>query len=549
MTATSNFRAAAIRRREAWFPAHASGEAPLWFGYLCAAVSSLAVSLVATPLLRIFDLANIVMLFMLAVVLVAARFGRRPAMAAAILNVLAFDFFFVPPRLSFAVNDAQYLLTFAVMMIVGLVVGQLTAALRLQARAARFRERRTLIHYEMAQALASAASGAEALEIGRRTIQAAFHAKAALLIPDEAKRLTLVEPPGCQAPHVDIALAQWAFNASEPAGNGTRVSPFSEQLYVPLRAAACNEGVLVIDWAETRSDVSEQRQLLYTFAALTASAAERLQLLSIAQGTQIAMESERLRNSILAALSHDLRTPLTAVIGLSEILGTALAREGSSQVAQAGRVTKRLVGISTLVSNLLHMARFQSGDISLRCEWQSLEEIAESAIRSVEDALAEHPLHLRLPETLPLLYGDAVLLERVLANLFENASKYTPRDAPITLTAWHEEDRIFVEVSDEGPGMPAGDTEPLFEKFRRGERESSTSGVGLGLSICRAIVRAHGGAIWARNRPLPEHGAILTWTLPYRQSPRFNEMAVEIGVTDFIDPCEPLPAGVAQGVA
>jgi two-component system sensor histidine kinase KdpD len=158
-------------------------------------------------------------------------------------------------------------------------------------------------------------------------------------------------------------------------------------------------------------------------------------------------------------------------------------------------------------------------------------------------------LHLQLPETLPLVYGDAVLLERVLANLFENAAKYTPNDTPITLKAWHREDQIYVEVSDEGPGMPTGDIESLFEKFHRGERESSTSGVGLGLSICRAIVRAHGGAIWARNRSLPERGAILTWTLPFRESPTFNEMAVEIGATDSIDQSTATPTSSAASAA
>lgn len=517
-------------------------EVSTWMGYAWALASSMAVTVAATPLLRIFDSANIVMLFLLTVVLVAAKFGRRPAIASALVNVLAFDVFFVPPRFSVAVNDAQYLLTFAVMIAVGLVVGQLTSALRDQARVAGARQRRALIHYEMAQALGKAASKSEALDIGCRTIRTAFHVKAAILLPDTEKHLKLMEQVDCVPPHIDFELGQWAFDQSEPAGNGTRAVPTNNQLYLPLRATARNEGVLVLDWSEKRLDGREQRRLLYTFAALMAGAAERLHLLSVAQSAQVAMESERLRNSILAALSHDLRTPLTAVMGLSEILVRSLVREGSSQVRPASAITERLVGISALVANLLDMARFQSGDISLRCEWQSLEEVTESAVRSVEDALVDHPLHLRLPEELPLVYGDAVLLERVLANLFENAAKYTPRGAPITLTAWRQDDRIYVEISDKGPGIPVGQTESLFQKFHRGERESSTSGVGLGLSICRAIVRAHGGEIWARNRVSPEHGAILTWTLPYRESPSLCEISTESAAFDSVKPCNAMLA-------
>lgn len=494
--------------------------APALLGYGAAAGSSLAVSLIALPLLRFFDLVNIVMLFMLSVVLVAARFGRGPAMASAFLNVLAFDFFFVPPRLSYAVIDGQYLLTFAVMVIVGLIVGQLTAALRQQAEAASYRERRAVLHYELAQALANASSKSAAIEVGRRSLEAAFHARTELLLPDAASTLVLATPRSSMSGEVDLSIAQWTFDHAEPSGYGTLVHSDADRLYVPLRATARTEGVLVVDARGSRSiDTPAQRRLLYTFVALMAGATERLHLLAVAQEAQVAVESERLRNSILAALSHDLRTPLTALIGLSDMLGRALVREGSSQVGQAGAITERLIGTSALVANLLDMARFETGNLSVRREWQSLEEIADGAIRSVEGALSGHVLRASLPQTLPLLYGDAVLLERVLANLFENAAKYTPAGTEITLSAWRAEEHIVIQVSDRGPGLPTDDIASLFEKFQRGARESSTSGVGLGLSICRAIARAHGGDIEARNRPWPDHGAIVTWNLPHRDSP------------------------------
>ncbi|MBC7208457.1 MAG: two-component system sensor histidine kinase KdbD, partial [Methyloversatilis sp.] len=235
-------------------------------------------------------------------------------------------------------------------------------------------------------------------------------------------------------------------------------------------------------------------------------------------------ESERLRNSLLAALSHDLRTPLTALIGMSENLSGALAREGSAHGPAIAAIVEQARRTAQLVNNLLDMARLQAGAVALRHDWQSLEELAGSAIRAIEGALARHVVRVDLPSDLPLLYGDAVLLERVLVNLLENAAKYTPAGTTIRITAARDGDAIAVEVSDDGPGLPAGDPENLFRKFTRGEAESSTPGVGLGLAICRAIVRAHGGDIGAANRPPPAHGAVFRWTLPHRDAPAGTDL-------------------------
>ena len=491
-----------------------------WAGYGWALGSSALVTAIATPLLRVFDLANIVMLFLLAVTLVAVKFGRRAALAAALLNVLAFDFFFVPPRFTFAVTDAQYLLTFAVMMAVGLVVGQLTASLRYQARVARFREDRARSLFEMARELGKALTQEQVAEIGDRAIESAFRAKACVLLADEHDRLQQASDGVGETPRFDIGLAQWAFDKAQAAGSGTDTLPASPLLYVPLNAPMRTRGVIAIEPANPRTlMVPEQRQLLDTFAALVAIAIERVHFVTVAQDTLLSMESERLRNSLLAALSHDLRTPLTALVGLSETLMQALAREGSAHSADAQRITEQAMRTTQLVSNLLDMARLQAGAVTLRRDWQSLEELAGSAIRSIETALAGHPVRVTLPDDLPLLHADGLLIERVLVNLFENAAKYTPAGTPITLSARREGARIVIEVSDEGRGFPTNDTEALFRKFNRGDRESSTPGVGLGLAICRAIVQAHGGTITAHNKPAPQHGAVLRWTLPHIEAP------------------------------
>ena len=496
-----------------------------WPGYAWALASSAAVALLATPLLSVFDLANIVMLFLLAVVGVAVRFGRGPALAAAVVNVLAFDFFFVTPRFSFAVTDAQYLLTFAVMMIVGLVVGQLTASLRYQARVARDREDRARRLYEISRELGRALTAQQVAEIGDRSIEAAFDAKAIVLLADAHERLALASEGVGAQPELDIALAQWAFDHAAPAGTGTDTLPASRQLYVPLLAPIRTRGVIAVEPANPRLlMIPEQRQLLDTYAALIAIAIERVHFVTVARDTLVSMESERLRNSLLAALSHDLRTPLTALIGSSENLSQALAREGSAHAGDARTITDQAQRTTQLVNNLLDMARLQAGKVSLRHDWQSLEELAGSALRSVESALVAHPVRIELPDDLPLLYADGVLIERVLANLFENAAKYTPVGTTITLGARREGAQIVVDVSDDGPGLPPVEVETLFRKFSRGDKESSTPGIGLGLAICRAIVQAHGGKISAFNRAAPLHGAVLRFTLPHREMPALAEI-------------------------
>jgi two-component system sensor histidine kinase KdpD len=504
-----------------------TGSEPNWPGYAWAFAASMAVSLATLPMVDHHHAANIVMLYLLAEVVVSIRFGRGPALASALLNVLAFDYFFVPPRFSFEVNDFEYVPTFVIMMIVGLLVGQLTSSMRFQARVARYRERRARSLYEMASELGRALSLGQIAEVCKRTVEATFRARSALLVPDANGALKALSTGIAGEPGIDPGLAHWAYHHAEAAGTGTDTSPSSGQLYVPLDAATGNGGVLVIEPASSRlMMIPEQRQLLDTFAALTAGAIERLKLVTAAQEAQLAIESERLRNSLLAALSHDLRTPLTSIIGMSEVLGRALVQEGSSQVRQALAITEQSLRSAALVKNLLDMARLQAGAMTLRREWQSLEELAESAIRSVEGALRGHPLRLTLPEELPLLHGDGVLLERVLANLFENAAKYTPEGTPITLAAWKDDHDIFVEVSDDGPGLPSGDSD-LFQKFSRGTKESSIPGVGLGLAICQAIVRAHGGEIEACNRLPPAHGAVFTWSIPYRAAPTLREMAID----------------------
>jgi two-component system sensor histidine kinase KdpD len=497
--------------------------------YLWTALACMAVTLLSIPLAEHFDRSNIVAIYILSVVLIAVRFGRGAAAFAAVLSVCAFDFFFVPPRFSFAVSDVQYILTFIIMLAVGLITGQLTAGLRFQARVAAHREERAGSLYEIARDLSGAVQIDQVVRISDESIERTFRASAALLLPNAAGQLTDTSSRPGAALTVDIGIAQWAFDKGQPAGFGTDTLPGSEVLYVPLRAPTHARGVLAVKARNRRLlRIPEQRQLLDTFAALIAIALERVHYVEVAQDAVVRMESERLRNSLLAALSHDLRTPLTVLVGLAESLALTKPPLSAAQLETAEAIQDEARRMSTLVSNLLDMARIESGEVKLNLQWQPLEEVVGSALNAARGMLKQHVLEVHIPRDLPLVRIDALLIERVLVNLLENASKYTPPGSRISLAAAVVGDQLSVSVSDNGPGLAVGREEAVFQKFTRGERESATPGVGLGLAICRAIVESHQGKITASHRP--GGGAQFTFTLPLGHPPPAAEEAEAVHV-------------------
>ena len=484
-----------------------------WGRYAGALAIATVITLLALPLYRVIDHANIVMVFLLGVVIAALRFGRGPAVLAAIANVLAFDFFFVEPRFSFAVSDVQFVFTFLIMLVVGLTVGQLTARLRYQARIASHREDRARQLFEMARELSGTLASEQVAEIGERYVAAATHAKAAMLILDEDEMLR-PHAETAQAPAIDMAIARWCLDRVEAAGIGTDTLPAARSLYLPLKAPVRTRGVLVVEPSNARLlMIPEQRRLLETFAALIAIALERVHFVTVAQETLVDMESERLRNSVLAALSHDLRTPLTALVGLSDTLSHALA--GGKEASAALAIREQARRTAQLVDKLLEMARLEAGRVELRHDWQSIEELAGSALHELEVALAGRPIEIVLAPELPLVHCDGVLIERVFVNLLENAAKYTPPGTPIRIAAAQVDDKIEVAVEDRGRGLPRG--RDIFDKFTRGDPESVVPGVGLGLAICKAIIAAHGGTIRGEDRE--GGGARFVFTLPARTPP------------------------------
>ena len=486
-----------------------------WLAYLKAAAICGALTALAAPLAGAIELTNIAMVFLLAVFFVAMRLGRGPAVASSFLAVAAFDFFFVPPRFSFAVSDAQYLMTFAVMLIVALITGQLTARYKQHADVATQREARARGLYEMARDLSAALLPMQIAEACDRFLAVEFNAQAALLLTDAQDRLRAevvnARPGTADTLIVDEGVARWAFDHGEAAGLSTDTLPGSPLLYLPLKAPMRTRGVLAIAPRDPlRVQGPETRRQLETFASLVAIAVERMHYVEVAQATLLQMESESLRNSLLAAISHDLRTPLSVLVGLAESL--RLTQPSDAQALIVETLKEQVLRMSTKVTKLLVMARLQAGRVQLNRQWQPLEEVVGSALKAMEMSLTAHSVRTALPDELPLIEIDAVLIERVLCNLLENAVKYTPAGTVISIGAMLREYEIEVWVDDCGPGLPKGREESIFQKFERGARESTTPGVGLGLAICRAIVEAHGGRIHAENRA--NGGARFLFSLP-----------------------------------
>jgi K+-sensing histidine kinase KdpD len=393
-------------------------------------LSCVATTLILAPFANNFDLANIAMLYMLTVLLVGVQWGRGPAIVAAALNVLAFDFFFVPPRYSLMPNDIQYFLTFAVMMVVGGIIGQLAGSIRYQARVATYRERRARTLYEFARDLAALQTTSEVIQLTEEFMARQFKARVTVLVPDATGALVSPTARGMSNPF-DSTTAQWAYDQSRPAGAGTDTLAGNEHIFLPLKSPTRTRGVLAVRPERSRDlFIPEQRHQFEIFAALVATALERVHYVDVA------------RDALL-------------------------------------------------------MAGIQSGEIELNLERHAIGEIVEGTLRFLGALLAKHKVEVKLPPDLPPVVVDAPLIQRVFTSLVANVAKHTPAGTLVTISARADGDNIEVSVEDDGPGLPKGREEEVFESFARGGKQAVRRGAGLGLAISRAIVAAHGGTIRA----------------------------------------------------
>lgn len=451
-----------------------------------------------------FESANLVMVYLLGVVFMAARFGREASILTSILSVAAFDFLFIKPTYTFAVADAQYLVTFVIMLLVGLIISHLTSNLRTQAKVASHRERRANVLYALSEDLATSRTVAETARIAVRHIKNEFGGTSVLLFPvGDGHIVYPSNPPVPESLRAsDLGVAQWVFDHAQLAGVGTDTLPGASAVFFPLLGFRGVIGVLALRTTNLRRVfLPEQRRLLDTFISQIAQTIERVRFAEEAQQMQLRVESETLRNSLLSAISHDLRTPLAAIVGAAstlveeDTLLTALDRQELSLT-----IYDEALRMSNLANNILDMARIDGGQASLNRQWYPLDEIIRGALTRLHKRLKGRSVKTKLPDGLCMVRLDAVLIEQVLINLLENACKYTPTGSAIDIIADLSSHMLKVTVADRGPGIPAGAEEMLFDKFYQVHREGTQSGVGLGLAICKAIVIAHGGVMGASNR-------------------------------------------------
>jgi two-component system sensor histidine kinase KdpD len=502
-------------------PQPAVERTPLHVSSMAAAVLVSALSTVVTLLLFGRDqLPDVVMIYLLGIMLISSRFGLVASVLAAFLSVAAFDFFFVPPYLTFAVADFRHATTFIVMLVVAVVISGLTQRIRNEAATARERQLRTATLYELSRELAGAQDSQSVIHAAASQIEKVFGSRVSVFTTEPGERVGRAYASS-GTPEVsdrESSIVQWVRSNQREAGLGTSTLPGGSTLYVPLRASGGVVGVLGLTPDQPqRFDQIEQRRRVDAFAAQMALALERAKLAEETDKARRDFEAEQLRSSLLSSVSHDLRTPLAVITGsASTLLQSAPSMPEATRQDLLKTVLEEAERLNRLIRNLLDMTRLESGAVKVKKEWLPLEEVVGAALDRLDARLAGRDVHVELPRDLPLVPCDAVLIEQALINLLENAAKYSA--GRIDVTAAVREGEVVVSVADRGPGIPGGEETRVFEKFHRAAREGSTEGVGLGLTICRAIASAHGGRIWVQNRA--GGGADFQFALPIEGKPK-----------------------------
>jgi len=475
---------------------------PTWPGYLKSFLLVLLTSLACEPARLYLAPTNLVMMYLLAVVLAAIRLGRRESICTAFLSVLAFDFFFVPPRFTFAVTDTEYFITFAALLTVGVVISTLVSQAKERAEAIREREVQTASLYYLTRDLAVASDLATILYALVKNIEESLGAQLVVLLPEGERLSVAAGSTGLSLDVKESAVADWAFRNHTAAGRGTDTLVSAGLLYLPLQTSGDVLGVVGVKLkADTEFASPLSRRLLQAFATQVALAIERVQFAKQAEQAQILQARETLERALLNSISHDLRTPLVSITGAlgalrdknNELFEDARDDLLDAAWEEAGRLNR-------FVGNLLDMTRLESGALKIKQTPCDVQDLVGCALAALEPQLRERTIEVEVPAALPLVRMDMVLMTQVLVNLVDNAVKYSPRDSPVLVSAVVADATLLLTVADRGPGVPESELSHIFDKFYRVPVPEGAGGTGLGLSICKGIVAAHGGEIVAANR-------------------------------------------------
>lgn len=455
---------------------------------------------------------NLIMVYLLAVVYVAARFGRAPAILATVLSVAEFDFFCVPPHFSFLVMDTQTIITLLVMLAVTTLITTLTSEVHRQAMLGRIREKRSEALRALSTEMSLLRGRDKLIAVALRHVRSFFDAQVGIYLPDENGVLSeyTANPDLSKLDRPVNEMAVWAFENKKNCGLGNEPFASSASLYIPLIASQGVVGVLQFSPKPSAriETLAGNLELLETFASQTALCIEVATLSERTQNAAMQIEREELRNVLLSSVSHDFRTPLATITGASSsLIVNKLSLSDAQKQELAQVILEEAEHLNNLVRNLLEMTKLESGPLTVKKKWHSIEETVGACLTRLERHLTNRQIHIQLPIDLPLVPYDEILIQQVFLNLLENAMKYTPEDSEIDIEAHAEPQAagdaiswIAIKVSDRGPGLKSGEEEKIFIKFYRSNPSSQHMGVGLGLALCKAIVKAHGGTIAASNR-------------------------------------------------
>ncbi len=490
--------------------------------YLLSVVFVVLAALAGIALDQTLDVQNLALVFLMAVLGASVRGGLGPGLFASVLGAFAFNFFFLEPRYNFTVRDPESLVALFFYFGVALVASNLTAAVHRQAAAARQRARTTEDLYLFSKKLAGTGTLDDVLWVTAFQVASMLKVRVVILLPEEGNvAVKAGYPPDDTLVDADIAAAKWAWEHNRPAGRGADTLPGARRLYLPMRTGREAIGVIGLDNDRQGPILTlEQQRLLDALSDQAALAIERVQLVSDVDKAKLAAETDRLRSALLTSISHDLKTPLAAIMGSADTLkdlGTQLDEDARRELLST--IIDESERLNRFIANLLDMTRIGSGAMEPNYAWYFAGDIVGTALSRAAKIIVHHRIEVSIPETLPMFRVDPVLFEQVLFNLIDNAAKYAAEGTSIAIRGWRDGDTTVLSIADEGPGIPVGDLERIFDSFYRVRKgDHVRAGTGLGLSICRGFVEAMGGSIIATNCP-EGAGAVFVVRMPAQQNP------------------------------
>ncbi|WP_378945282.1 DUF4118 domain-containing protein [Mesorhizobium sp. ANAO-SY3R2] len=497
--------------------------------YVVATLHVFGALVVGFGLNQFLDVRSIALVFLMAVLTSAVTLGLWPALFASVLSALAYNFFFLPPLYTLDISDPESVVAFLFFLVVAVIASNLTGRVQRQAEAARNRARMTEDLYLFAKKLAGTGTLDDVLWATAFQIASMLKVRVVLLLPEDGTiAVKAGYPPDDTLVDADIAAARWAWEHNRAAGRGADTLPGAKRLYLPLRTGRMAVGVVGLDNDRQGPLLTpEQQRLFDALADQAAVAIERIQLVADVDRARLAVESDRLRSALLTSISHDLKTPLSGIMGAAGALndlGVSLTDEGRAELVST--VLEESERLNRFIANLLDMTKIESGAMEPNSALHYVGDIVGSALRRAAKITMHHKTEVSIPNDLPMLKLDPVLFEQVLFNLLDNAAKYAPEGSTIRIRGWADRDSVVIQVMDEGPGIPPADFERIFNIFYRVRKgDHVRAGTGLGLSICRGFVEAMGGTIVASNRA-DRSGAVFAITMPLpAERPNVNGIA------------------------